>query len=328
MPSGPERVRFTVVAADAGKRLDLVLAANVPGLSRRKARVLLDIGGVYVDKERVKKAGRLVRGGQTIEAVLGGALHRAEGAGTAARVKEAAKLPEYRIVHEDEHLLVVEKPAGLLTAPTPESDRNNLADLLARRPVAAAPLTLSERSESKGSPRDPAAKKGAERSKSSPIFVVHRVDLDTSGLLVFAKTDDANRALSELFRTHDIEREYLAVVEGRFPDDVPTVDRPIGGKRAVTHFTVARRLALATVVRARLETGRTHQIRIHTRAIGHPVLGDVQHGRAAPEGLRPPPRMALHAAKLGFTHPATKAVMLFESPLPSELSSWVDSLAP
>lgn len=319
MPSGPERVRFTVVAADAGKRLDLVLAANVPGLSRRKARVLLDIGGVYVDKERVKKAGRLVRGGQTIEAVLGGALHRAEGAGTAARVKEAAKLPEYRIVHEDEHLLVVEKPAGLLTAPTPESDRNNLADLLARRPVAPTTLAPSVAG---------ADSKGAERSKSSPIFVVHRVDLDTSGLLVFAKTDDANRALSELFRTHDIEREYLAVVEGRFPDDVPTVDRPIGGKRAVTHFTVARRLALATVVRARLETGRTHQIRIHTRAIGHPVLGDVQHGRAAPESLRPPPRMALHAAKLGFTHPATKAVMLFESPLPSELSSWVDSLAP
>ena len=225
MPSGPERVRFTVVAADAGKRLDLVLAANVPGLSRRKARVLLDIGGVYVDKERVKKAGRLVRGGQTIEAVLGGALHRAEGAGTAARVKEAAKLPEYRIVHEDEHLLLVEKPAGLLTAPTPESDRNNLADLLARRPVA--PATLAAGAESKGSQRNPAAK-GAERSKSSPIFVVHRVDLDTSGLLVFAKTDDANRALSELFRTHDIQREYLAVVEGRFPD-VPTVDRPISG---------------------------------------------------------------------------------------------------
>ena len=318
---GPERVRFTVDAADAGKRLDQVLATNVPGLSRRKARVLLDIGGVYVDKERIKKAGRLVRAGQQIEAVLGGALHRAEGAGTAARVKEAAKLPEYRVVHEDAHLLVVEKPAGLLTAPTPESDRNNLADLLARRP-----LTLSERSESKGSKRDPAVK-GSARSKSSPIFVVHRIDLDTSGLLVFAKTDDANRALSELFRTHDIEREYLAVVEGRFPD-VPSVDRPIDGKRAVTHFSVERRLALATVIRARLETGRTHQIRIHARALGHPVLGDIQHGRAIPEGLRAPPRMALHAAKLGFTHPATKAVMLFESALPSELASWVDSLAP
>ena len=312
MAEGPRRVRFTIDPGDAGKRLDQVLAANVPGLSRRRARVLLDIGGVYVDKERIKKAGRLVRAGQTVEAVLGGALHRSEGAGTDARTKEAARLPEYRVVHEDEHLVVVEKPAGLLTAPTPESDRNNLADLLSRRATAK---------------QAPKAKGPAKSKATIPIFVVHRIDLDTSGLLVFAKTEDANRALSELFRTHDIEREYLAVVEGRFPADVPMCERPIDGRRAVTHFAVERRLAHATVLRARLETGRTHQIRIHATMLGHPVLGDTQHGRGTPASLRPPPRMALHATKLGFKHPATGKPMLFESPLPPDLAGWLDSLS-
>ena len=296
MSDGPRRVRFTVAPADAGKRLDQVLATNVPGLSRRRARVLLDLGGVYVDRERVKKAGRLVRAGQAVEAVIGGALARAEGAGGRAREKEAARLPAYRIVHEDEHLVVVEKPAGLLTAPTPESDRNNLADLLARR---TKPRT--------------------------PIAVVHRIDLDTSGLLVFAKNDGANRALSERFRTHDIDREYLAVVEGRFPD-ISRCDHEIDGRRAVTHFAVERRFPLATLVRARLETGRTHQIRIHARVLGHPVLGDAKHGRPAPGGLPEPPRMALHATELGFAHPATGEPMSFESPWPEDLAAWVDGL--
>ena len=300
MADGPKKVRFVVEKADAGKRLDQVLAANVPGLSRRKAKVLLDIGGVYVDRERTKKAGWLCREGQQIEAVLGGAFHRSEGAGADARAKEAAKLPDYRVVFEDEDLVVVEKPAGLLTAPTPESDRNNLADLLARR-------------ESK-------------TKATIPIFVVHRIDLDTSGLLVFAKTEDANRALSELFRTHDIEREYLAVVEGRFPD-TPTVDKPIDGRRAVTHFSVEKRLTHCSIVRARLETGRTHQIRIHTRQLGHPVLGDAQRGRTPPDALLLPPRMALHATKLGFVHPHTRRPLLFESPLPPDLAAWLEGLS-
>src|SRR5439155_4596850 len=169
---------FVVLPEEAGRRLDQVLAARVPDLSRRRARVLLDLGGVFVDQVRAKQAGRPVAAGQTIVAHLGGALARAtKQVGAEARARDEQGLPGYTVVHEDADLLVVDKPAGLLTAPTPESDRNNLASLLARR-------------------SDP----------PQPVLVVHRIDLDTSGLLVFAKTADANRILSETFRRHDLLR--------------------------------------------------------------------------------------------------------------------------
>jgi len=190
---------------------------------------------------------------------------------------------------------VVDKPAGLLTAPTPESDRNNLASLLARR----------------ADPRQ-------------PVFVVHRIDLETSGLLVFARTADANRTLSEVFRRHDLAREYLAVVAGAVADDLSVVDRPVGGRRAVTHLQLAERLGTrATMVRARLETGRTHQIRLHLRAEGHPVLGDRKYGASPDLGA---PRMALHATRLAFAHPRTGAALDFTSPWPADLAPWLESL--
>jgi 23S rRNA pseudouridine1911/1915/1917 synthase len=196
-------------------------------------------------------------------------------------------------VHEDDDVIVVNKPAGLLTAPTPESDRNNLASLLGR---------------------------------GGPVFVVHRIDLETSGLLVFARTDAANRALSELFRRHDLTREYLAVVAGKVPGTLRKIDRPLGGKRAVTHLEVRERLGeRATLVTARLETGRTHQIRLHLEAEGHPVLGDpTSRLRFSPA----PPRMALHAARLAFVHPTTGAPLNFESPWPPDLAPWLASLRP
>jgi 23S rRNA pseudouridine1911/1915/1917 synthase len=283
---------------DDGKRLDQVLAARIPDLSRRAARVVIDIGGVFVDGVRTKMAGRLVRDGQRISVHLGGAFDRAtKRVGQQARAADAAELPRYEIVFEDEDLVVVDKPPGLLTAPTPESDRGNLADLLARR--------------------DP--------ERRAPIFVGHRIDLPTSGLLVFAKTPLANRALSERFRVHDVVREYQAIVLGRFPDAVTTIDRNIEGRRAVTHVTVEERFGdRATLIRCRLETGRTHQIRIHCRGVRHPVLGDPQLG--VPPGLPRAPRMALHAAKLGFVHPATGEAKLFERPLPSDLEGYVTSL--
>src|SRR5262245_23730171 len=128
------QVELKVSSEDEGKRLDQLLAARVPELSRRKARVLLDLGGVFVDGVRTKQAGRLVREGQVVVAHLGGALERAtKKVGRAARAEDERALPPYTIVHEDEDLVVVDKPAGLLTAPTPESDRNNLASLLGRR---------------------------------------------------------------------------------------------------------------------------------------------------------------------------------------------------
>jgi 23S rRNA pseudouridine1911/1915/1917 synthase len=302
---GSERARFIAGDADAGRRLDQVLATRVPGLSRRQARVLLDIGGVFVDGRRVKVAGRPVRAGEEIVAHVGGALARADKrVGRAARDADEQRLPPPACVFEDEDLVVVEKPAGLLSAPTPESDRGNVVSLLARR----AP----------GPPQ--------------PIFVVHRLDLETSGLLVLAKTDLANRALAERFRVHDIERAYLAVLAGAPPESLARIDRPVGGRRAVTHIAVEERLAggRATLVRCRLETGRTHQIRIHAEAIGHPVLGDPRYGRSgagpAPPPVPRPPRMALHAAALGFRHPRTGAPLAFESAWPADLAAWTDGL--
>ncbi|MDB4980262.1 MAG: pseudouridine synthase [Myxococcales bacterium] len=296
MPSDANRVSFIVTAADVGLRLDQALAAHVPGLSRRRARLLLDIGGVFIDGKRVKIAGRSVYLGETIVANLGGALERATPKlGRDARTSDDTRLPPFAVVYEDDDLVVVDKPSGLLTAPTPESDRGNLAGLLARRPGGA------------------------------PVFVVHRIDLETSGLLVFAKTDDANRALSERFVAHDLDRAYLAVVAGSFPDDVTTIDREVEGRRAVTHVSIEERLGTrATWIRCRLETGRTHQIRLHTLAQGHPVLGDPRYG-GVPFSPRPP-RMALHATRLGFAHPRTGAPLSFESPWPPDLAAWLEAL--
>ncbi len=296
MSTGPSKHTFQVTEEDAGKRLDQALAARVPGLSRRQARVLLDIGGVFVDGRRVKVAGRPMHAGEEVVAVMGGALARATGRpGRDARARDESRLPSYQVVFEDDDIVVADKPAGLLTAPTPESDRNNLAGLLQRRPAGG------------------------------PVFVVHRIDLETSGLLVFAKTEDANRALSERFRTHDLERAYLAVVAGAFPDRVGRIARPVGGRPAVTHVAVRERLGdRATVLDCRLETGRTHQIRLHVRAAGHPVLGDDRYGGPFPAA--PPPRMALHATTLGFAHPRTGQPLSFTSPWPPDLAGWLERL--
>jgi len=281
--------RFTVGEGETGLRLDQLLAARIPELSRRKARVLLDIGGVFVDGARVKVASRKLRAGQVVEAHLGGALTRAsKEVGSAARARDDATLPSHAVVYEDDDVIVVDKPAGLLTAPTPESDRGNLARLL------------------------------------GDVFVVHRIDLQTSGLLVFARTPDANRALSERFRVHDVERAYLAAVRGVFPADRQRLELPIEGRRAVTHFAVEEALGeRATLLRCRLETGRTHQIRIHCQHLGHPVLADPRYGERTDYD---PPRMALHAALLGFVHPRTGAPMEFESAWPPDLTAWLAAM--
>jgi 23S rRNA pseudouridine1911/1915/1917 synthase len=280
--------RFTVAPEDTGLRLDQVVPRHVAGLSRRKARAVIDLGGVFVDKTRVKVAGRTVRAGQVVEVNVGGAVER-----------EPQAAPALDIVFEDDHVVVVDKPAGLVTAPTPESDRGDLLDLLSR-----------DRRE---------------------VYLVHRLDLPTSGLLVFAKTRAANKQLGDAFVRHDVDREYRAVALGEVAAQV--VDRDIEHRRAVTRIEPIEVLpgleGRATLLTARLETGRTHQIRIHLAGLGHPVAGDHQHGGNAERTFIPRcPRLALHAAILGFTHPATGERVRFESPLPEELSRWVDRLRP
>lgn len=293
----PKRVRFTVDEKDAGKRLDQVLAAHVPGLSRTKARVLLGIGGVFVDRARVKVAGRAMKAGQQVEAVLGGAFVRAA---TPKRAGEGDHENEaLRVIAEEEDFIIVEKPSGLLTAPTPESDQNNLLEQLV--------LLRKKRGD-----------------KNPSIFVVHRLDMETSGLLVFAKSDQGNRYLSERFRTHDIRREYLGVVQGSVAEDLSQIEAPVQGKRALTRISVLERFGKeATWLRFQLETGRTHQIRLHMAGVGHPVLGDRAHGQKTSFD---PPRMALHATLLGFAHPRSAEFCGYESAWPLDLELWLNEL--
>jgi 23S rRNA pseudouridine1911/1915/1917 synthase len=290
-----EKVSFKVAREEVGQRLDQLLPARVPGLSRRRARVLIDLGGVFIDRRRVKIAARPLKEGEEVVAHLGGALLRASGTGQAARAAEDRRLPPFSIVYEDEHLFVVDKPAGLLTAPTPESDRGNLMALLERQ--------------------------GGQRQ---PVHLVHRLDMPTSGLLIFARTQEALLVLAERFRTHDLDREYLAVVAGAFPDKISLIDQPIERRPCRTHVKVLERFGVrATLLGCKLETGRTHQIRIHCRALGHWVMGDRQYGQ--PSAIDPP-RMALHATRLALPHPITGAPLEWQSPWPADLTPWLDSL--
>jgi 23S rRNA pseudouridine1911/1915/1917 synthase len=274
--------RFEVAPDEDGLRLDQVIPRHVAGLSRRKARAVIDAGGVFVERSRVKVASRPVRAGQAIEVNIGGALDR-------------GPPPAPTIVHADEHIIVADKPAGLVTAPTPESDRGDLLDQLSRR--------------------------------YGEVYLVHRIDLPTSGLLVFARTREANLRLGAAFAAHDVDREYRAVAIGALA--AQTIDRPIDGRRAVTRVEPIEALAGATLARVQLETGRTHQIRIHLAGVGHPIAGDPQHGGERSRTFVPrPPRLALHAAVLGFTHPATGERVRFTSELPEDLASWVARLRP
>jgi 23S rRNA pseudouridine1911/1915/1917 synthase len=284
------KTRFEVAADDAGLRLDQIIPRHVAGLSRRKARAVIDLGGVFVDRARVKVAGRQLRAGQVVEVVIGGALAASERAPAADRGRVAS---EPLIVHVDDTVIVVDKPAGLVTAPTPESDRGDLMDQL--------------------------------KHKFGEIYLVHRIDLPTSGLLVFARTRAANKQLGDAFKAHDVDREYRAIAIGDVA--AQTIDRPIDGRRAVTHVTPIEALRGTTLVAVRLETGRSHQIRIHLAGLGHPVLGDRQHGGELERTFEPrAPRLALHAHVLGFTHPATGERVRFTSELPAELATYVASL--
>lgn len=199
-----------------------------------------------------------------------------------------------RIVFEDESLVVVDKPGGLLSAPTIDRERASVPALLAAR--------------------DPGAR----------LRVVHRLDLPASGLLVLAKTAEATRSLARQLAARTMHRDYTVVVAGSFPDDRRAIVDPIGGRPAVTHVAVAERFGrVATRLGCRLETGRTHQIRIHARLAGHPVLGDRVHGQP---GDVDPPRLALHAATLAFVHPRTHAPVAFASPWPDDLAPWLAHL--
>jgi len=203
------------------------------------------------------------------------------------------------IVHLDDDLVVVEKPSGVLSAPSPGEQRPDLASLL-------------------------------EGELGGRIWVVQRLDYATSGVLCYARTPEANRALARRLQTHAIEREYVAVLEGEaeLPGGHRRVEAPVRGRPAVTRFDFVERIGpmampLATVAICRLETGRTHQIRKHARQLGTFVLGDRRHGTRTNHD---PPRLALHATRLALTHPTSDAELDFRCALPADLAQWLEAL--
>ncbi len=275
----------------AGERLDVFLAAFAG--TRTQAQRLIDAGLVRVDgrprpKRHVLAGGEVVR----VEAL------------PEAPVADVAPA-EFRIAYEDEYLLVVDKPPGVVVHPGHGHASGTLVQALAGS-VAGGP--------------DP-ARPG----------IVHRLDRDTSGLLVLARGEQVHAALQAALRARTITREYLALVEGRPPARRGTIDAPLGRDRrtrtristdtddphhAVTHFETERALPDDTLLRVTLETGRTHQIRAHLLAIGHPVAGDPEYGHAGRHGLE---RQFLHAARLAFEHPETGASVDVRAPLPEDL---------
>jgi 23S rRNA pseudouridine1911/1915/1917 synthase len=291
------KYEFIVPVEAAGLRLDQCLGRCVEPLSRRTARVALDLGAVFVDNRRVKVASRKVFVGQHVAVHLGGAFERAQKqVGRDARAEDDARLPTYRVLFEDEHIVVVDKPAGLLSAPTPEGDGGNLQTLLARR-----------------------------QRPAQSIFVVQRLDLQTSGVILFAKTRRANVALGITFRDHTLTRRYDVFAAGDAARDEFSVRQSLSGKVAVTHFRRLGQYARFCHLEATLETGRTHQIRRHLSSRGLPVLADPEYARR--EAWHPA-RMALHARHLGLSHPVSGHVLEFEVELPPDLRSWHDLEAP
>ncbi len=285
-------VELRVPDEAAGTRLDRFLAA--PLGSRARAQSLIDDGRVRVDGE-IRPKRHLVAAGEAIE--------------VDDAIRESDPIPEdparFEVAYEDEHLLVVDKPAGVVVHPARGHWAGTLAQAL-----------------------DGRAAGGEEPWRAG---IVHRLDRDTSGLLVVAKSDAVHRALKALLSQRRLRREYLALVEGHPPARTGTIDAPIGRHRrdrklmsidsddpreARTHFEIEQLLPAAALLRVALETGRTHQIRVHLAAIGHPVCGDPQYGTRDRYGLT---RQFLHATRLAFTHPVTGAEIDVQSELPGDL---------
>jgi 23S rRNA pseudouridine1911/1915/1917 synthase len=288
-------IRLEVPLEAAGARLDQFLAE--PLGSRARAQRL-------IDAQRVRVSGLLrpkryaLSPGELVEV-------DADEATVAPDSGEDSEVAPFGVAFEDQHLLVIDKPAGVVVHPARGHRTGTLAQALVGR--------------------------GAGGDEPWRAGIVHRLDRDTSGLLVVAKTDEVHRALKALLASRLLRREYLALVEGRPPARSGTIDAPIGRHRrermlmsvdteepreARTHFSIERALPHATLLRVVLETGRTHQIRVHLRAIGHPVCGDRQYGARGAYGLE---RQFLHATRLAFEHPITGEQLDTRSALPADL---------
>ena len=303
---------FTVAAEQAGQTLAAVVRDRIAGTSWSKARDLVRGGRVRIDGRAETDPARRLQGGERIELGLDGPAPRRE----------------ELLVHLDADVAVVRKPAGLLTVPFAEDDRDTL---LSRARVAVRRLDT--------------ARKAAHNPS---LRAVQRLDKETSGLVVFARNVQAQRDLQRQFTAHTVLRLYLAIVhgvaEGGIHETTLVPDRgdglrgswgvfrpawgtpPPEARQAITHVNVEERLRGATLVSCRLETGRTHQIRIHLAEAGNPLAGETVYIRDWSGPLLPAPRLMLHAAELGFLHPRTGKEILFREPLPDDFADFLTRL--
>lgn len=310
----PNSFEFEVAASDAGERLDKLVLAALSDLTRAQVQTLIKEGLVTVDGRPIK-AGVKLRGGEQIRIAL---LSDETTEEADAIAPEAIDL---KILYEDDDLVVLEKPAGLTVHPGVGNEQGTLANaLLARYPELAEMQSAPE--------------------AEGRMGIVHRLDKDTSGLMVAARNLETLRALMNQFRERSVEKQYIALLERRPKTERGVIDAPIardprqrkrmavvqGGRPAVTDFEIIddNFLEDRALVRLTLHTGRTHQIRVHMAFIGCPVVGDRVYGfRKQRLSLK---RQFLHAALLAFTHPRSEERLKFESPLPPSLQNILDKL--
>jgi 23S rRNA pseudouridine1911/1915/1917 synthase len=295
-----------VTADEAGVRLAAFLRGHAGEQPWSRVKGWIATGKVFVDGAVETSAGRVLAAGAVVEI-------------RAAAPRPRDRSRDVRIVHEDPQLVVIDKPAGISSVPYEDREAGTAMDMI----------------------RD-AWRRMGRPATSTPLHVVHRIDKATSGLLMFAKTKAAELALAGQFRAHSLERAYLCVVHGsitsRRIESRLVPDRGDGlrgsarhanqGKRAVTHVTALEPLGggRATLCKVQLETGKTHQIRIHLAEQGHPLIGETVYIRDYRGELYDAPRLLLHAATLGFVHPTSGETLRFEAPVPADFSTIVDRL--
>lgn len=308
--------RSRLVVEEDGERLDAFLAAHLPEISRSRAVQLIQDGHVSVNERSAKKSEKLSAGDIVLV--------------TMPAAQPSTVTPEdiaLNIVFQDKDIVVLDKPAGLVVHPAAGHARGTLVNALLHHI------------------KDLSGIGGVMRPG-----IVHRLDRDTSGLMLVAKNDDAHRVLSAALKKRDIRRRYLVAVWGHLSADEQEVDAPIGrsphdrkkmavvptGRSALTRLKRLERWKGADLLKAELQSGRTHQIRVHLLSIGHPVVGDQLYSPAGERGISGPgqnwaralarlvPRQFLHAAELAFRHPRTREVMRFSSDLPSDLAAAAD----
>lgn len=290
-------------APEGRARLDKVVRDSQPSVSWGVVRRAIRTGKVRVDDEIAREPGEMVTEGQRVSIAM------------AAPREPKLSLPEDAVLFLDRHLVVVRKPPGVASVPDETWKRNALSQVLAEK-----------------------LRRGRTGKRQIPLGVVQRLDVDTTGLIVFTRSQEAHEPLKTQFKKRQVKRSYLAIVSGEASSTTyrsylrehkngkrsSTRHRHLG-KYAVTHVEVVERLEGATLVRCRLETGRTHQIRIHLSEAGHPLLGDARYARRAVK-TPPAPRVMLHAAELGFVHPVEEEELFFEDALPQDMEAVVSRL--